>query len=283
MPLSRRIVVAAAAAVTAVLATAGAAAAAVLPTTSSNWAGYVASRDSGTFRSVTGAWTAPQVDCSSGGTRWSAVWVGLGGSNPNSSSLAQVGTEADCESGTAHYSSWYELVPEASHSARVTVRPGDQLTASVRAQSGKVRMRISNVTRHTTFIKTLAIKNLDRSSAEWIVEAPSECGASSCRVMPLANFGATRITEARATTTYGHVGGIVDPAWTTLALTLDPNHGRFVGPDTGDVPADPQAAVGAAATPGPVEANNAAFTVSYMGGAESVPGAVPVPAVPGGF
>jgi Peptidase A4 family len=263
MPSFRHVAVAAVVAVAAAIAAAGSASAALVPGTSSNWAGYVASRDAGTFRSVSGAWTAPAVDCSTGDTRWSAVWVGLGGAHHDSTSLAQVGTEADCEHGAPHYSSWYELVPDASHSAHLTIAPGDQITTSVRAASGGVRMRISNVTRGTTFTKTLPVTGLDRSSAEWIVEAPSSCSGSACRVMPLANFGTTRIADARATSTFGHVGGILDPAWNTLALTLDTAHGHFVGPGDGAVPMDQPVANTIAATPGPIEPTNTAFTVTW--------------------
>ena len=60
------------------------------------------------------------MTCTAGIPAYSAFWVGLGGyASTARKHLEQVGTEADCDSnGVAHYSAWYELVPQAS----VTVR-----------------------------------------------------------------------------------------------------------------------------------------------------------------
>src|SRR6476469_8273505 len=111
--------------------TSPAAAAVPASSTSSNWAGYAVKHAGMRFARVSGAWTMPRVDCSSYETRWSAVWVGIGGYDDDSPALEQIGTEADCDrSGRAHYSTWYELVPDVSHSARLTVHPGDHLAAS---------------------------------------------------------------------------------------------------------------------------------------------------------
>jgi hypothetical protein len=204
------------------------------------------------------------VSCSSRSERWSAAWVGIGGYSESSTTLAQIGTEADCSNGAPRYSTWWELLPDASHSATITVQPGDRISASVQARANQVRVRLSNLTRGTTFTKTLRVAHLDRTSAEWIVEAPSSCAAdttSSCSVMPLADFGSTRIAQARATTTGGHTGGIADGHWDTTALTLRARGGRFDGP--GRLPiAD---AAGAAAAVGDLEPGGDAFTVTYAG------------------
>jgi Peptidase A4 family len=251
---------------------------------SSNWAGYAARRSGVTFRAVSGSWTVPTVSCEPVGEAWSAVWVGIGGYATTSSSLAQAGTEADCADGQPQYSAWYELVPDASHTARLTVRPGDQIVASVHATSGVVQMRLTDATTGATYRKTLKASHLDRTSAEWIVEAPSNCSSAGgqCVVMPLANFNATRIGQARATTTGGYTGGIADPHWDPVAIDLRADSGRQMRP--GPIPGLPGTAGGpdvgiggADATPSDLESSGNAFTVTYE---DNSAGTVPTPTVP---
>ena len=236
---------------------AAAAPAAAAESTSSNWAGYAVMRDGVRFARVSGAWTMPRVDCSSAETRWSAVWVGLGGYTDDSPALEQIGTEADCDrSGRAHYSTWYELVPDVAHSARLRVRPGHRMAASVTVQGRRVRLRLSNRTTGRSFTKVLRARVVDVTTAEWIVEAPSACPStsadSSCRIMPLADFGATRITEAKAVTTAGHVGSIGDDFWNPMQIHLRAAGGRFG-------PREPSAG----ATTGPLSQTGRAFTVRF--------------------
>src|ERR1700753_3664168 len=107
-------------------------------TTSPNWAGYVA--DGTTFKHVEGTWVQPEVTCGEERT-YSATWVGLGGSSSQSDALEQIGTEADCSSrGSVRYSAWYELVPQASKTIKLTVKPGDQMTAAVTVVGNKVTL-----------------------------------------------------------------------------------------------------------------------------------------------
>src|SRR4051794_4592539 len=128
-------------------AAAAAPAAAAESSTSSNWAGYAVMRDGVRFARASGAWTMPRVDCSTLDTRWSAVWVGLGGYDDDSPALEQIGTEADCDSsGRAQYSTWFELVPDVAHGAHLRVHPGDRLAASVTVMGHRARLRLSNRT-----------------------------------------------------------------------------------------------------------------------------------------
>jgi hypothetical protein len=103
---------------------------------------------------------------------------------------------------------------------------------------------------------------VDTGSADWIVEAPAVClGASgACRPTPLANFGTTGFNAATATTTAGHTGKIVDPAWSRAAITLSPQGGgrEFAG-------AAPAAATGSAA-PSPLSATGDGFLVVFQQG-----------------
>jgi hypothetical protein len=225
-------------------------------TTSSNWAGYAASGPGVAFRRVSATWVAPAAHCGSGGRRYSAVWVGLGGFHTTSKALEQVGTEADCAGGKGYYSAWYELVPAAPVKLGLTVRPGDTMSASVTVSGHSVKLFIANRTRGTSFSKQLAVAQVDVSSAEWIVEAPSACGDNGgCRALPLADFGTTSFASVTATKTTGHSGTISDPTWSAAAITLSPGRGpgglRFASDDLGK------------ATPADLSPTGDAFTVTY--------------------
>jgi hypothetical protein len=285
MPWIRRVVVVLAAA----LALPGAAGAASLKATSSNWAGYAARRVGVDFKRVSGAWTVPAVDCSStSGATYSANWVGLGGYATGAQALEQLGTESDCSAdGRATYEGWFEVVPDVASSARLTIKPGDRVFASatVAPRARVVTLTLANLTRGTRATKTIRADAVDLSSAEWIVEAPSLCfdsASSSCQQTALAKFGTTGFTSARATTTTGHAGGLLDSAWNAVAITLSPQEtasGRGGGPGSGPGGRgawgpggndDPGAASTTAtsdsagsAVPGALSADGSAFGVTY--------------------
>jgi hypothetical protein len=229
--------------------------------TSTNWAGYAATKNGIRFRRVAGTWVQPTVSCTPGQPGFSANWIGLGGYHPTSTSLEQIGTEADCTaSGKAVYSAWYELVPDTSKSVRIAVKPGDTLSASVAVRGHTVHLRLANRTRGTLFEKTLTAPSVDTKSAEWIVEAPAVCSSGprgGCQTTPLANFATTGFNAATATTSSGHTGNIVDPTWSRAAITLSSSGGReFAG-------AAPAAALGGAA-PSPLSATGDGFLVVYQ-------------------
>lgn len=274
--------------VLAALAPAGAQAAAAA-TTSSNWAGYAVTRPGGSFRKVTGNWTVPTVACTAGQPTYSASWVGLGGYDTSSQALEQTGTESDCTaSGTAHYSAWYELVPDTSHSVSLGVRPGDAMTATVTVTGTTVRLRLIDRTRGTSITKVLHAKVVDTKSAEWIVESPAVCASTtvsdqSCSSTALADFGTTGFTAARAITTGGHTGTISDAAFKATSITLSPvGRRRFAGTEAASGTAAGQA------NPGPLSATGGGFSVTYaqpaaQPAAPTDPaGATPVPG-PGGI
>jgi hypothetical protein len=190
---------------------------------SDNWSGYVArtSTKVRSFRSVSGAWTVPTATCTTGRTAYSAVWVGLGGYRTNATGLEQIGTEADCSSvGAAHYSAWLELLPAASRSIHMAVRPGNEIKASVTVIRHDATLRISDVTTGASYSRTARLTSRDVSSADWIVEAPSTCSTSgSCHTLSLADFGTVTFTSATAT-----AAGVTRPlqsgTWPTTELLL---------------------------------------------------------------
>jgi hypothetical protein len=226
--------------------------------TSSNWAGYVAHAPGTKFRTVRGAWTVPAVDCSIPRKTYSAAWIGLGGYHSASNALEQTGTEADCRHGIPRYGAWYELVPDAEVELPMAVQPGDQMAARVSVRGADAVIRITNRTRGTTYRKTVQAPAIDRTSAEWILEAPSQCDGllGPCRVLPLANFGTIGFTSARAVTAAGHQGVIADPAWVSSRIDL--------GGDVltiGDAEGSGDGAAGA--KPSHLSPSGASFTVAY--------------------
>jgi hypothetical protein len=252
---------------------AGVASAQAATTTSANWAGYAVRKTGTAFRHVSGTWTVPAVDCTSdSGESYSANWVGLGGYSSTAKALEQLGTESDCtRSGTASYSAWFEVVPAAATTAKLTVKAGDVIGASAAVRGTLVTLKMTNITRGTSATKTVRASAVDVTSAEWIVEAPSLCD-TACTQSTLANFGATGFSAASATTSAGHTGTILDAAWTPVAITLRATTrgggpGGFLpgdgGPGRGrgvDLPSS------GGATPGALTATGDGFGVTYGNG-----------------
>ena len=267
MPPSRRpALVAALAAVLALTVPAGAGASS-WATTSTNWAGYAASRPGVGFRHVSGTWVAPAAHCGSGTRRYSAAWLGLGGLHTTSRALEQVGTEADCAGGKGYYSAWYELVPAAPVRLALTVRPGDTMSAAVTVSGHLVKLFIADRTQGTSFSKQLRVDQVDVSSAEWIVEAPSACvDNGGCRALPLADFGTTSFANAGTTSATGHTGTITDPAWSAVAISLSPRpRGLRFSTDEGS----------GTATPAGLTPAGDGFAVSYQAPGDVAPVAPP--------
>jgi hypothetical protein len=98
----------------------------------------------------------------------------------------------------------------------MTVKPGDQMSASVTyIGNNKFTMKITDVTRKETFSITQTEAGAQRSSAEWIVEAPS----SITGVLPLADFGKVTFTQASAT--INDVTGPIDSSsWQHTAINM---------------------------------------------------------------
>jgi Peptidase A4 family len=227
-------------------------------TKSINWAGYAVHRAGMSFRGVSASWIQPSATCVSGRQTYSAVWVGLGGYKPSSDALEQIGTEVDCNpAGRVVSSAWYELVPAPSRTIGLAVQPGDQMQAAVTVVGNRVVVELDNLTEHRQYRKVAYSPSIDVSSAEWIVEAPSECVSQvACQALPLANFGSVTFTSASATPTSGRSGGIVDRRWGSTRIRLTPGGQRFVVqrnvPDT----------VGSAAPSAP-RVGGSAFDVTY--------------------
>jgi hypothetical protein len=239
-------------------------AAADTTTTSSNWSGYAVHGPSVSFSHATGTWTVPHVDCTAAAPGYSAAWVGIGGYALTAPALEQVGTETDCtHSGRVVDTAWYEVVPSPSHPLRLTVHPGDSVTATVAVSGHRVVLTLLDRTRHRSASKTLTAGTVDRGSAEWIVEAPERCvSATNCQTLPLADFGAVSFSGARATEASGQGGSIASPRWTRTKITLAQGGSDFISGS--------QELTGA--VPGALSASGAGFRVLYATQAIAAPG-----------
>jgi hypothetical protein len=203
------------------------------PAQSSNWAGYAITGNPGEvhkFKRVAASWIEPTAICTPGSSTYSAFWVGLGGLAQTSTKLEQTGTEADCDSsGLAHYFAWYELVPSGPVTLKLKISPGDSVSASVTVRGSDVTMKLTDHTTGAVADKVLHFANPDLSSAEWIAEAPSDCSGSSCRALPLTDFGSVDFGAASVETGNGRTGAISNPDWSAQAIELEDETGREFG------------------------------------------------------
>jgi hypothetical protein len=185
---------------------------------SNNWSGYAAmtnlsSPQAQAVDAVSGSWIVPSVTGSS--TTYSSAWVGIDGYS--SSTVEQIGTEQDWINGSgAFYRAWYEMYPAAPVTVPVTISPGDQISASVTYNGTSFVLSIMDTTTGNSFTTTQTLAGAQRSSAEWIVEAPS---GSFGHVLPLANFGQVTFSGASATIN-GTTGPIDDAAWQNTAIDM---------------------------------------------------------------
>jgi hypothetical protein len=160
--------------------------------TSTNWSGYAAAGQAGTFTSVSASWSQPTVTCGAQQT-FSSFWVGLDGDGTQS--VEQTGTEADCDGGAASYQGWFEMFPAAPVFFNSPVKPGDAMSAKVTANGGGAfTLTLSDATQNWTQTTNQTSQTAQLGSAEVIAEAPS----SQNGVLPLSNFGTVNFTNAEA-------------------------------------------------------------------------------------
>ncbi|HEX4435000.1 MAG TPA: G1 family glutamic endopeptidase [Acidimicrobiales bacterium] len=191
---------------------------------SSNWGGYADTN--ATFNSVSSSWTEPTVNCANsnsglngllsltsllgGPGAASAFWVGLDGYN--STSVEQLGTDSDCDSGSPSYYAWYEMYPNPSVTlpSQYPVKPGDQMTALVAANSAgtSFTLMIKDATAGWSFSTTQTGSGFARSSAEVIAEAPSSCSLLFCSEVPLADFGSIPFSGSSVINSAGTKGSL---------------------------------------------------------------------------
>lgn len=183
--------------------------------TSLNWSGYASINS--TFTDVKGSWVQPAATCNGKSTH-SSFWLGLDGYS--SSTVEQLGTEADCSKGKPVYSAWWEIFPDPSRTIPgFVVTPGDTYTAEVKTVAGDLFLTLSGRGNQPFSIDT-GVGSASLSSAEWIAEAPSMCTKSGCRELALTDFGTVKFSDASA-----NGSAIDDPAWSFDPLTMVTGNG----------------------------------------------------------
>jgi Peptidase A4 family len=153
---------------------------------STNWSGYAVASSVDSVTAASGSWNVPGVTCPSASTSYSSSWVGIDGFND--STVEQIGTDSDCQTGSAAYYAWYEFYPSPSHViGDFLVSPGDSISASVTFSAMTFTVSIVDETNGSSYSTSSGVAGAQRSSAEWIVEAPSPSSGEG--ILPLANFG----------------------------------------------------------------------------------------------
>ncbi|KAM6491184.1 Peptidase A4 family domain containing protein [Amanita muscaria] len=184
--------------------------------TSSNWAGAVwNSYPPNTFYKVTGTFTVPTPNAPNGKA---SVWVGIDGNSCKT--ILQTGIYISYQNGAVSYDSWYEWLPNLSHSydSPIAIRAGDVIRLTVTA---------SSTTSGTTLIENLTTGQSESQSpsspsyplclqnAEWIVE---DFNAASGMV-PFCDFGTVAFSSASA---YLHNGQAISPNG-AMVLNIEQN------------------------------------------------------------
>jgi hypothetical protein len=175
------------------------------PPESRNWAGYTVT--GGTYTAVSATWNIPEFapDSPSGAD---AIWVGIGG--VHGTDLIQAGTQETVSGrGSTEYQAWVETLPQPSHPVPLPIRAGDSVSITLQQQSGDDWLvSFANNSSGKSYQQTIRYRS-SRSSAEWVVEAPS---ARRGRILPLDTFGSVSFTQASTvkdgqTVTVAQAGG----------------------------------------------------------------------------
>ncbi|HLW72931.1 MAG TPA: G1 family glutamic endopeptidase [Candidatus Babeliales bacterium] len=194
--------------------------------TSQNWSGYAAVTNinhptTHSVSAVYGSWVVPTLSSASHNT-WCSLWVGIDGFSD--STVEQLGTEHDWYNGHQQNYAWFEMYPNYSYEiVGFPARPGDHISASVVYQGNNVFvLSIANTTAgvHTTVPTSYSTsRTAQRSSAEWIMEAPYSGG-----ILPLSHFGTVNFSSCTATIN-GITGAINNSHWVFDDLTMVTGNG----------------------------------------------------------
>jgi hypothetical protein len=138
----------------------------------------------GSVSDVKASWVVPPIQGSCPSTnQYASFWVGIDGYFSNT--VEQIGTDSDCVNGKPMYYAWYEFYPHWPATIKMSISENNVISAEVSADAkGNFTVTLTNKTTGETFSTRAKMNNADRSSAEWIAEAPWSGG-----VLPLANFG----------------------------------------------------------------------------------------------
>jgi hypothetical protein len=184
---------------------------------SGNWSGYNLGSEAqgGTlFYSIFAQWHVPTASPRSRtDAEYSSTWIGIGGGcidancDATDATLIQTGTEQDVIDGVAHYSAWWETIPETSTTiSNFSVAPGDLMSASIMispnvSAGGSVNVgsswtiRLLDLSRKETFQKTVTYTSSELT-AEWITETPVVVNGTGTGVATLPNLSGDTFDNA---------------------------------------------------------------------------------------
>jgi len=191
--------------------------------TSNNWSGYVSATNltspaPNSVTAVGGTWIVPTISASGpSSSTYSSIWVGIDGFS--SATVEQIGTEHDWSNGVQTNIAWFEMYPDYPYEiSNFPVHVGDSITGSVvYIGNGVFVLALFNNTQKvysvvpTSYTTT---QNAQRSSAEWIVEAPYENG-----VLPLSEFSPVNFSNCCAIIN-NLLGSISNQPWQQESLTM---------------------------------------------------------------
>ena len=160
-------------------------------TNSSNWSGY--SAIGGPYAEIKGTFTVPSVLSGVPANAQVSEWVGLDGTSANDSSLIQAGVDEypDVRAPQGYdVQAWWEILPAAETNITMTVNAGDKVTVAIwKVSSGVWKINVTDDTTGASFTTPNETYNGPGTSAEWIVEATTECQSqSNCRTASLAPY-----------------------------------------------------------------------------------------------
>jgi hypothetical protein len=154
-----------------------------------NWGGYAVTGKA--FTDAKASWKVPTVDCTVSPNAWVVLWVGIDGYSDGT--VEQTGTGVWCDHAKAEYFAWYEFYPSGLVTiSSITVSPGDTFTAEVSysTSTSEFTVTLTDVTTGAHYSTSQAVSGADRTSAEWIVEAPElVTGISNLADFTKAYFG----------------------------------------------------------------------------------------------
>ncbi len=187
---------------------------------STNWSGYAVTGASGSVSDAKGSWTVPAIQGRCPSTnQYSSFWVGIDGFS--SGTVEQTGTDSDCQNGAPTYYAWYEFYPHPAFLINgLTITPGDHITAEASFSGRSFTVTITDTTTGHSFSTSARVHSAQRSSAEWIAEAPSSSGG----ILPLANFGT--VSFAACTAKVGTASGTIGSFGSSVqVITMVSNSG----------------------------------------------------------
>ncbi len=108
--------------------------------------------------------------------------------------LIQAGTQETVSGrGSTQYQAWVETLPQVSRPVTLPINAGDSISVSLQQQpGGDWLVAFVNNSSGKTYQESIRYDS-SRSSAEWVVEAPS---GRRGRILPLDTFGVVSFTRA---------------------------------------------------------------------------------------